>query len=147
MSNLYPTAQQITLNLDNGTTMIIGVGDILRHVKWDTATEEQRYTNAHLYRVTGFGTLPSTGEPTVLIKQMWHPMREYMYTIPQLQTKINPAKFPNAVQQYPLIQHDVQFSSISEVETLEAIPADMISYIRFQEDPTRSEFFKSYYKK
>ncbi len=147
MSKLNPAAESKTITLDNGTTMEISVGDIMRHVKWDTATDEQRYVNMHLYRVTGFGALPSNGEPTVLIRQIWHPMREYMYTIPQLQTKINPAKFPNAKQEYTLIHHDVQFQSLAEIEVLEAIPKDMISYIRFQEDPKRSEFFKSYYKK
>ncbi|MBE6902390.1 MAG: hypothetical protein E7478_07930 [Ruminococcaceae bacterium] len=148
MSHLFPAAsQQKTLQLDNGTKMTIGVGDILRHIKWDTATEDQRYINMHLYRVTGFGTLPSTGEPTVLIRQIWHPMREYMYTLAQLQTKADPAKFPNAKQEYTLIQHDVQFQSLSELVTLDAIPKDMISYIRFQEDPKRSEHFKSYYRK
>ena len=148
MSHLFPAAsQQKTLELDNGTKMNIGVGDILRHVKWDSLTEDQKHINMHLYRVTGFGTLPSTGEPTVLIRQIWHPMREYMYTFTQLQTKVDTAKFPYAKQEYTLIQHDVQFQSLSELVTLDAIPKDMISYIRFQEDPLRSEHFKSYYKK
>ena len=148
MSHLFPAeSQQKTLQLDNGTTMTIGIGDIVRHIKWDTATEEQRHINTHLYRVTGFGTLPSNGAPTVLIRQMFHPMREYMYTLAQLQTKADPKKFPNAKQEYTLILHDVQFQTLAEIETLEAIPKDMISYIRFQEDPLRSEHFKSYYKK
>ncbi|MGN0688147.1 MAG: hypothetical protein ACI4KA_08585 [Oscillospiraceae bacterium] len=147
MSHLYPNAESLTLKLDNGTEMTIGVGDLLRHFKWDSASENERYINMHLYRVTGFSTLPRTGEPAVLVRQISNPMREYMYTVTQLQTRIDAARHPDAKQEYPLIMHDVQFESLKEIETLELIPTDMISYIRFQEDPTRSELFKSYYKK
>lgn len=147
MNKLNPAAEEKTLNLDDGTSLVITVGDIMRHINWDKATEEERYLNKHLYRVTGFGSLPSNGAPTVLVRQIFHPMREYMYTVEQLQTKVDPQKYSFAKQQYSLILHDVQFESLAEIELLEAIPKDMISYIRFQEDPTRSEHFKSYYQK
>ncbi|MBE6889687.1 MAG: hypothetical protein E7485_06700 [Ruminococcaceae bacterium] len=147
MSNINPSAEAKTFTLDNGEQFTVSVGDILRHVSWDGATEQERYFNKHLYRVTGFSTLPKDGSEAVLIRQIFHPMREYMYTAQQLQTKVNTTKYPFAKQQYLLIQHDVQFESMNEIEILEAIPKDMIDYIRFQEDPTRSEHFKSYFKK
>lgn len=147
MSNINPEAEKKTVALDNGQTLEISVGDILRHIGWYSLSEDDRYLNKQLYRVTGFSTLPRDGSPAVLIRQIAHPMREYMYTFAQLGTKADPAKYPNAQQEYPLIQHDVQFESLAEIQTLEAIPTDMIEYIKFQEDPKRSDKFKSYYKK
>ncbi len=136
-----------TITLDNGTAMTFNIGDIVRHVSWDSLDENDKYLNKHLYRVTGFSVLPKDNSEVISVKQIFHPMREYMYKVSQLQTKIDPAKYPFAKQDYIFIKHDVQFSSFAEVSVLEEIPKDMISYIRFQEDPTRSELFKSYYKK
>ncbi len=136
-----------TLFLDNGDTMTINIGDILRHVTWDNGSETDKFLNKNLYRVTGFTVLPRDNSAAVLIKQMWHPMREYMYTVAQLETRVDPAKYPNAQQQYMLIPHDVQFGSAEEIQILEDVPKNMIDSIQFQEDPTRSPKFKSYYKK
>ncbi len=136
-----------TITLDNGTSMTFNIGDIVRHVNWDSLDENDKYLNKHLYRVTGFSTLPKDNSEVITVKQIYHPMREYMFKVSQLQAKIDPAKYPFAKQEYIFIKHDVQFTSFAEVSILEEIPKDMISYIRFQEDPTRSELFKSYYKK
>ena len=139
--------QQKTLILDNGAAFEINVGDILRHADWDKITDDERYLNKHLYRVTGFAVLPKDNSEAVMLKQIFHPMREYMYKVSQLTTKLDAAKYPQAQQEYLFIRHDVQFQSAAEIEILENIPKDMISYIRFQEDPLRSEHFKSYFKK
>lgn len=139
--------EQKILTLDNGTAFPISVGDILRHADWDKITDEERFVNKHLYRVTGFSSLPSDGTETVMLKQIFHPMREYMYKVSQLTTKLDPTKYPEAKQPYLFTKHDVQFESAAEIDVLENIPKDMISYIRFQEDPLRSEHFKSYYRK
>ncbi len=138
---------QKTFTLDNGTSLTLSIGDILRHADWDKITDDERYLNKHLYRVTGFAVLPKDNSEAVMLKQIFHPMREYMYKASQLTTKLDPAKYPDAKQEYLFTKHDVQFSSPAEIEVLEAIPKDMISYIRFQEDPLRSEYFKSYFKK
>ncbi len=137
---------QKTIKLDNGSEFTLSVGDILRHADWDKVSKEERYLNKHLYRVTGFSVLPSDGTDTVLLRQIFHPMREYMYKMKQLETKLDPAKYPSAKQEYLFIRHNVQFETAKELEILEAIPQNMIDYIRFQEDPLRSEHFKSYYK-
>lgn len=147
MSLFDPTAESRTLTLDNGASFTIGVGDILRHADWDKVGDEDRFVNRHLYRVTGFSTLPKDGSPAVLLRQIAHPMREYMYTFAQLQTKLDPAKYPMAKQEYLFIMHDMQFASKVELEMLESIPGNMIEYIRFQEDPNRSSLFRSYYRK
>ena len=139
--------QQKTLVLDNGSAFEISVGDILRHADWDKITDDERYLNKHLYRVTGFAVLPKDNSEAVMLKQIFHPMREYMYKVSQLTTKLDAAKYPQTQQEYLFIRHDVQFQSAAEIEILENIPKDMISYIRFQEDPLRSEHFKSYFKK
>ena len=97
MSLFDPTAENKTLTLDNGASFTIGVGDILRHADWDKIGDEDRFVNRHLYRVTGFSTLPKDGSPAVLLRQIAHPMREYMYTFAQLQTKLDPAKYPMAI--------------------------------------------------
>lgn len=138
---------QKTLKLDNGTDFAISVGDILRHADWDKITDEERFLNKHLYRVTGFAVLPKDNSEAVMLKQIFHPMREYMYKTSQLTAKLDTAKYPEAKQEYLFAKHDVQFESQAEIDILEAIPKDMISYIRFQEDPLRSEHFKSYFKK
>lgn len=140
-------SQQKTLVLDNGSAFEISVGDILRHADWDKITDDERYLNKHLYRVTGFAVLPKDNSEAIMLKQIFHPMREYMYKVSQLTTKLDAAKYPQAQQEYLFIRHDVQFQSAAEIEILENIPKDMISYIRFQEDPLRSEHFKSYFKK
>ena len=140
-------SQQKAFILDNGTTIEISVGDILRHADWDKITDEDRFVNKHLYRVTGFTVLPKDNSEAIMLKQIFHPMREYMYKASQLTTKLDPAKYPEAKQEYLFTKHDVQFQSAAEIEVLENIPKDMISYIRFQEDPLRSEHFKSYFKK
>lgn len=140
-------SQEKTFTLDNGTTFGICVGDILRHADWDKITDEERFVNKHLYRVTGFTVLPKDNSDAIMLKQIFHPMREYMYKASQLTTKLDPAKYPEAKQEYLFTKHDVQFQSAAEIEVLENIPKDMISYIRFQEDPLRSEYFKSYFKK
>ncbi len=147
MSILDPRAESKTFTLDNGTAFTLSVGDILRHADWDKQTEDDRYFNRQLFRVTGFSILPKDGSPAVLLRQIAHPMREYMYTSAMLTTKLDPAKYPAAKQEYMFIMHDVQFESLDEVQTLQDIPNDMIEYIKFQEDPKRSAKFKSYYKK
>ncbi len=136
-----------TLFLDNSDTLTIKVGDILRHISWDAQSDNDKFLNKQLYRVTGFSVLPSDNSEVVMMKQMWHPMREYMYKVSQLQTKADPAKYPNAKQEYVFTMHDVQFSSPEEIQILEDVPKNMIDSIQFQEDPTRSEKFKSYFKK
>lgn len=136
-----------TIFLDNGDTLTISIGDILRHISWDTQSENDKFLNRQLYRVTGFSVLPKDNSEVVMLKQMWHPMREYMYKISQLESKADPAKYPNAQQAYIFTRHDVQFGSAEEIQILEDVPKNMIDSIQFQEDPTRSPKFKSYYNK
>lgn len=136
-----------TIVLDNGSPMTFNIGDIIRHVSWDSLDEKDKYLNKHLYRVTGFSTLPKDNSEVITAKQIYHPMREYMFKVSQLQSKVDRSKYPDAKQEYLFIKHDVQFTTFAEVTILEQVSKDMISYIRFQEDPTRSELFKSYYKK
>lgn len=136
-----------SISLDNGKVLTVCIGDILRHADWDKVTDDERFLNKHLFRVTGFTTLPRDGSPALLLRQIAHPMREYMYTEAQLSTKLNPEKYPMAKQDHIFIRHDVQFESPAEIEVLESIPGDMIEYIKFQEDPRRSDKFKSYCKK
>ena len=136
-----------TIVLDNGSPMTFNIGDIIRHVSWDSLDEMDKYLNKHLYRVTGFSTLPKDNSEVITAKQIYHPMREYMFKVSQLQSKVDRSKYPDAKQEYLFIKHDVQFTTFAEVTILEQVSKDMISFIRFQEDPTRSELFKSYYKK
>ena len=136
-----------TIFLDNSDTLTLSVGDILRHISWDGQSDNDKFLNKQLYRVTGFSVLPKDNSEVVLVKQMWHPMREYMYKLSQLESKADPAKYPAAKQEYIFIRHDVQFGSPEEIEILENVPKNMIDSIQFQEDPTRSPKFKSYYNR
>ena len=75
-------------------------GDIVRHFKWETLSEEERKSNKYLYKIIGYAKHTETGEELVIYKALYAPFDTYARPIEMFMSKVDNEKYPNIKQPY-----------------------------------------------
>ena len=86
----------------------INIGDIVKHFKYETLTDEERKQNKYLYRVIGKAQHTETGEILVIYQAMYAPFQTYARPVEMFCSKVDRSKYPNIEQEYRLEKHTVQ---------------------------------------
>lgn len=84
----------------------IKVGDIVKHFKRETATNEEKSTNMYLYKVLSFGVDSETGERTVIYMALYGNFKIYNRPYDMFMSKVDTVKYPNVKQEYRFQVYD-----------------------------------------
>jgi hypothetical protein len=83
-------------------------GDIIRHFKWETASEEERKQNKYLYCIKNIAEHTETGEVLVIYQAMYAPFQTYARPIEMFCEEVDRKKYPNIKQKYRFEEHNVR---------------------------------------
>lgn len=75
-------------------------GDIVRHFKWETISDEDRKHNKYLYRINDIAEHTETGEELVIYQAMYAPFQVYARPLKMFYEEVDHTKYPNIKQQY-----------------------------------------------
>lgn len=80
------------------------VGDIMRHFKWETLSDEDKKKNKYLYEIVGYVKHTETGEELVIYKALYHTLKfERKFCarpIEMFMSKVDTEKYPDIKQPY-----------------------------------------------
>lgn len=83
-------------------------GDIIRHFKYETLSENEKTQNKYLYCVKGIVEHAETGERLVIYQAMYSPFQTYVRPLENFYGKVDRIKYPNIKQKYRFEKHDLQ---------------------------------------
>lgn len=83
-------------------------GDIVRHFKWETISEEERKNNKYLYCIKDIAEHTETGERLVVYQAMYPPFQTYARPLEMFCGEVDHEKYPNIKQKYRFEKHDIQ---------------------------------------
>lgn len=75
-------------------------GDIIRHFKRETISEEERKQNKYLYCVRDVAEHTETGETLVIYQAMYSPFKTYARPMAMFYEEVDHGKYPNVKQRY-----------------------------------------------
>ena len=76
------------------------IGDIVKHFKWETISEEERKQNKYLYRIQNVAEHTETGEKLVVYQAMYFPFKIYARPLEMFLGEVDHDKYPNIKQRY-----------------------------------------------
>lgn len=91
-------------------------GDIVKHFKWETLSEEERKQNKYLYIIRDIAEHTETGEKLVIYQAMYTPFQIYARPLDMFFAKVDHEKYPDIKQQYRFEECDMQ-DLIKETKT------------------------------
>lgn len=83
-------------------------GDIVRHFKWETISEEERKQNKYLYCLKGLAEHTETGERLVIYQAMYSPFQTYAKPLEDFCEEVDHEKYPDIKQKDIFEEHNVQ---------------------------------------
>lgn len=83
-------------------------GDIVRHFKWETISEEERKQNKYLYCIKNIAEHTETGERLVIYQAMYAPFKTHARPLEMFCEEVDRKKYPNIKQKYRFEKHNVQ---------------------------------------
>lgn len=91
-----------TENFENNMVEVFIVGDIVRHFKYETLTEEEKAANKYTYVIRGFATHTETGERLVIYQALYGDFEVYARPETMFLSKVDSKKYPDIKQEYRL---------------------------------------------
>ena len=85
----------------------IKIGDIVRHFKWETLSEEEKKQNKYIYCVRGMAQHTETGEILIIYQSMYPPFHTYARPIEMFFGEVDHKKYPDIKQKYRLEKIDI----------------------------------------
>ena len=76
------------------------IGDIVRHFKWETISEEERKQNKYLYCIKDIAEHTETGENLVIYQALYHPFKTYARPSNMFCEEVDRQKYPSIKQKY-----------------------------------------------
>lgn len=83
------------------------IGDIVRHFKYETLSEEEKKQNKYIYRIVEFAEHTETGEKLVIYQAMYPPFNTYARPLEMFFSKVDRNKYPDIKQEYRLEKIDL----------------------------------------
>lgn len=82
------------------------VGDIVKHFKRETLSDEEKQKNKYLYQIRGFATHTETGEKLVIYQGLYYPFETYARPLDMFCSEVDKDKYPNIKQKFRLERYD-----------------------------------------
>lgn len=83
-------------------------GDIVRHFKYETLSEEDKTQNKYLYSIKGVAEHTESGETLVIYQAMYAPFKIYARPLEVFLSEVDRSKYPEIKQKYRFEKHDLQ---------------------------------------
>ena len=83
-------------------------GDIVRHFKWETISEEERKQNKYLYCIKDIVEHTETGEKLVIYQAMYSPFKTYARPFKMFNEEVDHNKYPDIKQKFRFEKHYTQ---------------------------------------
>jgi hypothetical protein len=84
---------------------MIDIGDIVRHFKWETISEEEKKQNKYLYCIRGFAEHTETKEKLVIYQAIYSPFETYARPFEMFFSEVDHDKYPDINQKYRFELH------------------------------------------
>lgn len=84
------------------------IGDIVRHFKYETISDEERNQNKYLYRIENIAEHTETGEILVIYQALYFPFSTYARPLKMFYEEVDHEKYPYIKQKLRFVKHDVQ---------------------------------------
>ena len=81
-------------------------GDIVRHFKWETDTQEQHNENHYLYKIIAYAKHTETKEELVIYQALYGLNEIYARPIIMFMSEVDHNKYPNITQPYRFMLSD-----------------------------------------
>lgn len=78
----------------------ICVGDIVKHFKYETLTDEEKITNKYLYIIRGFATHTETSELLVIYQALYGDFETYARPAKMFLSEVDHMKYSDIEQKY-----------------------------------------------
>ena len=78
------------------------VGDIVRHFKYETLTNEEKASNKYLYVIRAFAEHTETKEALVVYQALYGDFSTYARPMEMFLSEVDREKYPNIKQKYRL---------------------------------------------
>lgn len=85
----------------------IKIGDIVKHFKYETISEDEKKINKYLYYIKDIAEHTETGEILVIYKAMYSPFKTYARPFEMFYGKVDHNKYPDIKQKYRFERHIV----------------------------------------
>ena len=87
-------------------------GDVVRHFKYETLSEEDKKQNKYLYLITDIAQHTETGESLVIYQALYSDFKTYARPIDMFFSEVDHEKYPDIKQKYRLEKHDAQLNDL-----------------------------------
>lgn len=84
------------------------IGDIVKHFKWETLSEEEKAQSKYLYCIKGAAKHTETDERLVVYQAMYPPFNTYARPLEMFLSKVDHEKYPDIKQKYRFEIHRIQ---------------------------------------
>ena len=82
-------------------------GDIVRHFKWETLSEEEKKQNKYLYCIKGIVEHTETGETLMIYQAMYEPFKTYARPLKMFYEEVDHEKYPDIKQRFRFVKHNI----------------------------------------
>lgn len=85
---------------ESPTCEFMCTGDIVKHFKYETLTDEEKVTNKYLYIIRGFATHTETGELLVIYQALYGDFETYARPAKMFLSEVDHMKYADIEQKY-----------------------------------------------
>ena len=85
------------------------MGDIVRHFKWETISEEERKQNKYLYCIKDIAEHTETGDLLIIYQAMYSPFKVYARPANMFISTVDRKKYPDIKQEYRFEKYEVNY--------------------------------------
>ena len=78
------------------------IGDVVKHFKYETLTDEEKASNKYLYVIRAFATHTETKEELVIYQALYGEFDTYARPLEMFTAEVDRDKYPNIKQKYRL---------------------------------------------
>ena len=83
-------------------------GDIVRHFKYETISEEDKKQNKYLYCIKGTAEHTESGETLILYQALYSPFKSYARPLNMFYEEVDHTKYPNIKQKFRFEKQEVR---------------------------------------
>lgn len=81
------------------------IGDIVRHFKYETLSENEKLQKKYLYKIKDFATHTETKEELVIYQALYEPFDTYARPKEMFYSEVDHEKYPDIKQKYRFEKH------------------------------------------
>lgn len=74
------------------------IGDVVKHFKYETLSDEEKRQNKYVYCIRGFAEHSETGESLVIYQAMYAPFKMYARPLSMFFGEVDHQKYPDIQQ-------------------------------------------------